>query len=228
MTYKIHIADTTFEIPSDYTCEHWQKIQRFDISQEMFWPHVISEATGMSLDKAKVIPLETQQVAVGIIAVCLVPKGQVKTLVDGKGLIELDKMTFGQFVNLEIFLAQSINKNLVNIVNTLYDTELAATMSVRDIWPTVEMWLTWRTDIYTAYKALFEVEDNPVEAEVSNEDAAHAWFSLIMILADYKFLAMDKVTEKPLIAALNYLAYRKDEVITQQRKLQESKKTRVI
>lgn len=229
MEYKIHIANTEFSIPSDYSVKEWMKIQSYDLQQEMFWPHVISQATNMSLDYAKEIPLETQQVAVGIIAVCLAPKGQVSTFIDNYNLIELNKMTFGQFIDLEIYLGRGLNQNLENVCNILYSCEDSRHMMVREVWPAVELWMKWRTDIYTKYKRLFDIDSaEDVEDSEDASGAEHAWYSLIMILADNQFLQTDQVVEKPVISALNFLAYKKDEAIKAQRKLQESKKTRVI
>ena len=229
MEYKIHIANTEFSIPSNYSVKEWMKIQSYDLQQEMFWPHIISQATGMTLEHAKEIPTETQQVAVGIIAVCLVPKGPVSQFVGTNNLIDLDKMTFGQFIDLEIYLGRGLNQNLENVCNILYSCQDSRHMMVREVWPAVDLWMQWRNDIYRKYKLLFDIESAEDLDEASDaEGAEHAWYSLIMILADGQFLQTDQVVDKPLISALNFLAYKKDEAIKAQRKLQESKKTRVI
>jgi hypothetical protein len=227
--YKIHIGGSEFEIPSEYTVDQWLNIQRFDVDNDMFWSRIISQACDMPLDEANKIPIETQQVAMGIIAMCLVPKGDVKIVVDRHSLIDLQTMTFGQFIDLEVYLSRGIKKHLADIVNILYSCQDSEGMLVRDIWPAVDLWLNWRNDIYMSYKSLFEIED-AVKEEITLEasDSSHDWYSLVMILCDGKFMDIDAATDKPLIQALNFLAWKKDEAKKAERKLQESKKKRVI
>jgi len=52
-------------------------------------------------------------------------------------------------------------------------------------------------------------------------DPAYNWYAFIMVLCNDDFLKIDEVVEKPIIQALNYLAYIKDKKEEENKRINE-------
>ena len=222
--YKLNVKGQEFDIREDYTIEQWLRLQRWDSSIEENWVRLLSEATGMPMDQAKEIPLETMQVAIGLLMVTLSPDHcALQPAIDDHNIIDFDTMTFGQFVDLEVLLSRDPRKTLDKMIAVLYGAKATSHWLLRDAWPALQKYMIFRKSIYSQYKALFEIDDVDRDSVEEVADQSHAWLDMIMILADEKFLNVHVAVERPMIEALNYLAWRKDQAIKQEIALQKQK-----
>ena len=225
-SYKLNIRGAEFELREDYTLQEWVDLQKWDASIEQNWPRVLSEATGMSIELAKEIPLETMQVAIGLLLVTLSPDHcALKGTLNGYGLIDFDHISFGEFADLEVLLSRDIRKTLPKMAAILYGAKNTEHWLLRDVWPALQKYLLFRKSVYSSYKALFEIDD--VDAGTSElADQGHAWYDMIMVLADEKFLNIEQVVDRPLTEAFNFLAWKKDKAIKEQQLIQKQKQQR--
>ena len=226
-TYKLNIKGQEFNIREDWTIEEWLALQRWDPQIEENWPRLIAEATGCPIDEAHEIPLETLQVAIGLLMVCLSPDHcALKPVVMDRAIIDFDKMQFGQFVDLEVLISRDPRKTLDRMIAVLYGAKDTGHWQLRDAWPALQKYLVFRKGIYSQYKGLFEIDD--IEEDTVDEvtDQTHAWFDMIMILADEKFLNIEAAVERPLIEGFNFLAWKKDKALQAAEQIQKQKQQR--
>lgn len=225
--YKLNVKGQQFDIREDYTIEEWMNLQRWDPQIEENWARLLSEATGMSLDQAKEIPMETMQVAIGLLMVTLSPDhSALKVSVEEHGLIDFDQITFGQWVDLEVLLSRDPRKTLDQMIAVLYGAKETRHWQLKDTWPAIQKYLVFRKSVYNNYKALFEIDDIDAGTEEDLKDQSHAWYDMIMVLADEKFLNIDAVVDRPMVEAFNFLAWKKDQAIKMEQQLQKQKQQR--
>lgn len=134
--------------------------------------------------------------------------------ISGYSLINFDKISIGEFADLDVLYTEGVMANIHPIVSLLYSNapvEIIGDWDIRDVWSAVLMYSNFRQKIYKAYKNLFDLEsgDGEVDEDAGPNDAKHAWYTLLMTLCADKFLDLAKVSKRPLIEALNYLAYMK-------------------
>lgn len=225
--YKLNVKGQQFDIREDYTIEEWMNLQRWDPQIEENWARLLSEATGMSLDQAKEIPLETMQVAIGLLMVTLSPDHSALQInIDEYGLIDFDNITFGQWVDLEVLLSKDPRKTLDMMIAVLYGAKDTKHWQLRDTWPALQKYLVFRKMVYNNYKALFEIDDIDAGTQEEPQDQSHAWYDMIMLLADEKFLNISDAVDRPMIEAFNFIAWKKDQAIKQEQQLQKQRQQR--
>ena len=215
--YKLTIDKTEFDLSGDWTIERWMGLQKWDVSLDFNWPRLISESTGAPLEDCVLIPYETQHVGVALISSLLTPEWRTpKRRLHGHKLVEFNTMSIGTFIDCETALGRDLKKWMHMIVAALYnaDLEKTKTWSIQDTYPAVSNYLNWRDGLYKSYASLFEIEDSEVEGaenESGGPDAAYAWYDFLMVLADEKFLNIEKASERGVYEALNYMAWVKDQ-----------------
>ena len=225
--YKLNIKGEQFDIREDYTIEEWMQLQKWDPSIEENWPRLMSDATGITLDTAKQIPLETMQVAIGLLMVTLSPDHcALKDLVEEHRLIDFNEITFGQFVDLEVMISRDPRKTLDKMIAVMYQAKDTRNWQLRDTWPSLQKYLVFRKGVYNSYKALFEIDDIDQGTAEEVKDQGHAWYDMAMILADEKFLNIDSAVDRPLTEAFNFLAWKKDQALKMEQQIQKQKQHR--
>ena len=225
--YKLNLKGREFDIREDYTLEEWMNLQRWDPQIEENWPRLLSEAVGMSIEEAKEIPMETLQVAIGLLMVTLSPDhSALKVNVDDHNLIDFDQITFGQWVDLEVLLSRDPRKTLAKMIAVLYGAKETNHWQLRDTWPALQKYLVFRKAVYNNYRALFEIDDLDAGTQEEPTDQSHAWYDMIMLLADEKFLNIEAVVDRPMVEAFNFLAWKKDQAIKMEQQLQKQKQQR--
>ena len=225
--YKLNIKGQEFDIREDYTIEEWINLQKWDPSIEENWPRLMSDATGITLDTAKQIPLETMQVAIGLLMVTLSPDHcALKDLVEEHRLIDFNEITFGQFVDLEVMISRDPRKTLDKMIAVMYQAKDTRNWQLRDTWPSLQKYLVFRKGVYNSYKALFEIDDIDQGTAEEVKDQGHAWYDMAMILADEKFLNIDSAVDRPLTEAFNFLAWKKDQALKMEQQIQKQKQHR--
>ena len=229
MQFSLHIGDEQYAIKDRWTITEWMNILKWSPEIEENWPRLISHALGCSLEDAMAIPDDTMYVIMGIMINQINPQDtEFKPIINGHELINFDKITFGQFVDLEVMLSREPRKTMDTIVSILYSGADTTGWYIDDVWPAFEYYLSWRKEIFRQYKSLFEIDDVEEGTVSGSKDQIHAWYDMIMVLADEKFLNIELVVERPMIEAFNFLAWKKDEAIKQQIELNKRKKNKIL
>jgi hypothetical protein len=196
-------------MPVDFTIDKWIEIQKWTGDTDK----LISVSLGLPIATVKLIPEKTKTLAVALIITALYPSWNKEVK---PNIISFEKITLGQFIDLEVYISRDYRKTMLDLIKVLYNTDVNQNELFGQYWPGVERYLRWRITLYKQYKNLFNVGD---DTEYENEDItdiktdlAYGWYDHIMTLADEKFLNIEPVLNKPLIEALNYLAWYKTKI----------------
>jgi len=223
--YKLVIEDKEYSLPEDMYLDKWIALSKWS-PIPTFYPQIISLGMDIPIDKVDLMPDDVKELAVTLIIALTSPdwKG-VQRKYNGGELINLDEITLGQFIDLEVSIQDSLYKNIKQIISVLYSgAEVKATTRLSEVWGAIKYYMQWRILLYSKYKNLFDIggdSDEVVENKQDNNvNNAHIWYDIVMVLADNKFLNIDPVVNRPLIEALNWLAWNKDRIRKEQNELQ--------
>ena len=133
---------------------------------------------------------------------------------------KFEDFTFGDFIDLDILIADGLTKHVIEIVSKLYGMpeEHAATIDINKVWSTLIALTKWREAQYREYDEFFNlsqsVEQDGPEMTINNLQLM--WYEAVLVLADSHFLNIQHVVERPYKEALNYLTWKKNQVAQQQ------------
>ena len=218
---QLNVNDVSYKIPERLTLDQWKEVAKWNFEEPTDWPRIIAAVTGadwrtLSLGKDEAVAL-----AVAFIIQLMNHRREYQ-------INDLNKITFGQFVDLDVWLTMGIDKHIDDVVNMLSDgTE----------WADEAMWLVdkyaeFRLHTYRQYKTLFGLNDK-FEAIDGDPDfdplkIAKGWYKIIVSLANDNLLDIDRVTDEPLKKVLNFMALQKEkqieaniEIMKQNRKLRQ-------
>ena len=201
------IGDKEYQLPENLSIKQWMEIQKQPFNTD--WQ--ISVAMGVPMDEVAIIPDKTKELLNSLITVILHP-AFVK--LNKTNLINVNDLKLGQFIDLEVYIGEGYNKHLDSIIKVLYQTDNVNNLTINEVWGGIEYYMKWRILLYKQYKNLFNADIEDIDVDEIQQDkavkTAHIWMDIVMVLADGKFLNMDAVLEKPVIQALNWLAWNKD------------------
>jgi hypothetical protein len=203
---KLVIQENEYEIPNDLTIDKWCDLMNWgfiDDNQDM----IISIALDIPIKDCQIIPTETKRIATTIINTLMNPpivkRNELK--------INLNEITFGDFVDMEVYISNGIHKNIKPVMKILFDFQYNDEVYITDIWDGLIKYFNFRNSIFNRYKKLFNIDDEPeVDEDKEKTPVEYIWWEIMMILADGKFLNIDQVVKKPLIQSLNYISWNKD------------------
>lgn len=218
MRYTLHIDDNIYEVPTKLTIGQFKELGNWDIRVEENWRKIMSIVMKVPYHEVMMIPDKTIELAIAFLAQVIYPD------VEPKKLYDINVISVGLFVDMEVMLNDNIQNNIMGIISRLFEIDVDEDMLLEDYWGGVKYYLNWRLNIFNSYRKLFGLDDefskNDIELE-EKVDPKYNWYQFIMSLADDDFLKVDKVVEKPIIEALNFLAYKKDKVEAEKKRLNE-------
>lgn len=210
---KISIDNKSYELPERLTVDMWQRIVKWDIANEQLWPNIIGTATGAPVSQLAKATKESLELGIIFITALLQETKEAK-------IKDLSKMNFGQFIDLDIYLVDGIDKNLHKIANQFSDSVKWADEALYVAQKATE----WRNHIYKEYTYLFGLDEAAAFTEegedYSANDLARNWYDVIYSLANDNILNIEPITELPLKQALNFMATRKQKI---EKQIQEQK-----
>lgn len=189
-------------------------------SDENNWDNIIHNITGC--------PIETLERASSI------EKSKIIWVLDSVKYFEsnikiknLNNITFGEFVDLDVYFFNNPLKYWEDIITILTD-EPKENIYIWDAYYAFNSFLEWRLWLYKQYKGLFgwqetferDPEEN-LQPQSITEIAGH-WYNVICVLSGEDINKIDQTTEQPLIKVLNFLARKKEkdnELLMEQRKI---------
>ena len=216
MSIKININDKQFAIPDRLTVAEYSKAIQFDWSDSKYYPMIISQLTGAPLLLMSKANDEILHLGMGFV---------VKSMNDRKEckMLDLEGLTFGQFVDLDVYLTGGLDTNIEKIIEILTPD---AKWADEAMWA-IDQYAAFRTYIYRQYSVLFGINQketfDELEPETKDKQAnARAWYKIIVGLANGDILKLDEVTEQPLKKTLNFMSLQKEQQLEEnQRKLKE-------
>ena len=213
---KLKLNNKAYELPERLTTDQWMKIVRLDIEDRTLWPHIVATAFGAPLRAVQAAPEEALELGLGFIYELLSRTRECSKK-------DYNKFTFGQFIDLDVWLVDGHDKWLHKIAETCGPTQ----------WADEALWLAndvsrWRTHVYKQYSELFGLEtreeflDKFEDEPAINRGAEHArsWMQVLYSLSNDNVLNIDPITDLPIKQALNFMAIRKE---IRQRELEEMK-----
>ena len=203
MAVTVNINDKKWEIPTRVTIEEWKDLQQWEFTNQGHWPWIVSAISSFDAKEFDGADPDSMQLFIGfLIAAC-----NKRTL---KVQPDFNQLKFGQFVDLDCFLALGVEKNILQILGVLgVDTPWAD-----EALAVIDQYLKWRATIYKQYAQLFGLDNKdglPNDDEYYDpKETARGWYMVIMELADNNILNMDAVTEEPLQKTLTFLQIQKE------------------
>ena len=203
MAVTVNINDKKWEIPTRVTIEEWKDLQQWEFTNQGHWPWIVSAISSFDAKEFDGADQDSMQLFIGfLIAAC-----NKRTL---KVQPDFNQLKFGQFVDLDCFLALGVEKNILQILGVLgVDTPWAD-----EALAVIDQYLKWRATIYKQYAQLFGLDNKdglPNDDDMYDpKEVARGWYMVIMELADNNILKMDEVTEEPLQKTLTFLQIQKE------------------
>lgn len=216
MKTLITVGTTKYEVPETLTVEQFAAIQQFGHDNSKAQKLICATVLGAPINAFA--DVEEEDLGL-LLAMCLVP---LQALQEGTTLhqvnykpFDLDTLTFGQFVDLDVISHRGLKTNLPELISVMYTMPIEEVLvtPINAFWPQVEAWLAYRSKLYSSYSAFFGIDENNAQTEGGTSeslDAARVWYTALMVLADEDFLKLHQVAERPVIEAMNFLAYIKD------------------
>jgi hypothetical protein len=215
MEVSIKIKGNKYVLPEEVNARQWSMISILPNDQK----HLISTVLGCSpLDLAVIEDYEVEEVY----QYCTIALKGLQSQDEPQVSFEtLEEITFGQWVDLDVLAHRDANLYMCEILELL-GFENAEDMPLSKALPTFKEYLSWRTQVYRRYRNLFGLDEASVESPEDNPvDIERIWYDAIMLLSDNNFSNMDMVTEKPYKAALNFMAWKKEQT---QKEIEQLKK----
>ena len=214
MKTLINVGDKKYEIPETLTVEQFSTIQLFGYDNPRAIKLVCATVLKAPLNAFNDIDEDDLTV---LLSMCLVPlislqEGQFTKDVPS---LDLDNLTFGQFCDLDVISHRGLKKYLPDLITVLFNMPMDEVQEapINWFWPKIEAWLAYRSELYSKYSAFFGLEENDAQTTGGSEeshDAARVWYQAVIALAGEDFLKIHQVADRPVIEAMNFLAYLKD------------------
>jgi hypothetical protein len=220
MEFSFTIGANEYTVPDIVTVDLFQKAVSWDLEDIKNHKPFVSILTECPLPELNKMDEDTFNV---ILAVCVskinFEDTELKRNIKSFQLVNLDSLTFGQFVDIDILIADGMTKHLIELVSALYqmpDT-IAEKQDIKDVWKAIIAVNDWRTNVYREYDEFFELKDSKESDDIKFEitNLQLMWYEAILALAEQRFLDIQHVVERPYKEALNFLTWKKNEIAKQ-------------
>lgn len=212
---ELIINKVEYRYPERLTIAMWQEVMRYDFKNPSNWADIVHIATGAP--KSQLLRANEDALELGV--AIMVQLCNVRSECKVK---PVNTLTFGEFIDLDVWLTMGVKQHLGDIANQLVDSEWADEALFA-----VEQYSNYRTHIYRQYAELFGLNDEADDddelqpGKVDNLQAARNWYKIIVDLANDDILKIDEVTEQPLIKVFNFMALRKQKQLEENMRIIE-------
>jgi hypothetical protein len=221
MVKKIKIDGKSYRMPQSFTVDQWLELQHFDFEHEASWTKILSTAIRCPMSKLVNVDQDSLRLAVVFIAHQMQTRKQINILKD------FSQITFGEFVDLDVYLVKGVDKHLTQILDIFGQHPRYAAEALYII----DEYCKFRNHTYRQYAKLFDLNDQAaMEKAIGAEDGpnsidvARAWYRIIFDLANEDLLRLDQVTEEPLKKVLNFMALKKERALEEKRELEKQRR----
>lgn len=216
MEFSFTIGTNEYTVPEVVTVELFQRAIAWDIEDKKNHKPFISALTDCPIQDLNALDEETLNV---VLAVCVsridFEDTELRHNIGSYQLLKLDDMTFGQFVDIDILIADGLTKHVIELTQKLYgvNESTAASIDIKMVWKAMLLASDWRQSVYREHDEFFELKDSEDSSDVviTINNLQLMWYNAILVLAEQKFLNIQHVTERPYKEALNFLTWKKNE-----------------
>jgi len=209
--FNIEINNKAYGFPDRLTVDQWKSVMKYDIDSRQNWPMIISTLFQVHPKDLKSASDFTIELGIGLLVGLLNARKECK-------YYDLSKLTFGEWVDLDVWVTGGVHKNMSELLDILGTTKWADEALFK-----IDAYAQYRKYIYRQYAELFGLDQEMEEFEEREEEVestipespANQWFSIIIGLASDNLLHLDAVTEQPLLKTLNFMAHQKNKAITE-------------
>ena len=224
--YSLVIKGKEYKLPEDLTLDEWIEVTKYDISLPFNHKKIVSLCFNIPYDEVMIVPDKTIELLISFVYVMLYPDHQpLNKDYMGGNYINLQGLTLGKFIDMEVYLSEGYNKRIKDIVYTLWGVEPTEKFMISGVWTGIQNFISYRNSLYKNYTNLFGGEgDGYAEVEVTQTttDIKKIWYDIILTLAEGKFLDINNVTDKSLVSAFNWLAWNKDRMEKQKEEIKKN------
>ena len=204
---KINLPNRTVDLPDTLSIDKFVKIMNYDINDKENWKSIISIILDCPIDELESADEDVMLLIMSFIILALNTREEVK-------LNDLEKLTFGQFVDLEVYLSLNYMQHLEAMLKIIAPY---ANTSAKAMWA-IEKYLEWRGVIYKQYKGLFSTDENDDSESIDTNTgvinkmaSAKSWYATIISLANEDILKIQQVEELGFRMCFNFMAYKKEQ-----------------
>jgi hypothetical protein len=215
----LNIDGKKYKLAEAPTPEVWMSLMKYEFEEELHWPHIIRERTGLPLETCMLLDREQQKLAVVMIATSIAQRDPIE-------MPDLNAVTFGQWVDIEYYLAMGLDKTLRQVLDRL---EIQTNSIQSALW-IIETYAAWRTNIYKQYKALFSYDDEALDeyaADAPKQSAtqiAKAWYNIMVDLSGDNILRIEAITSLGVKEVFNFMAVRKEKQLAEMQRNKQIKR----
>lgn len=218
---KVTVEDKKYKLPERFTIKQWSEMVSWDFEQPQNWRRIIEAGCGIPQSDLLNARADSLQLFIGFIIAHMNGRRETE-------LPDFNELSFGQFVDLDCYIALGIEKNLTEMLAVL---DMKPKYSDEALW-IIDQYVMWRTAIYRQYKSLFGLNDKDFEAFKQQHDdewdpmsIPRGWYRIIVELANDNLLNIDAVTNEPLKKVLNFMALNKEKQLAEAEAIRKQRQT---
>jgi len=197
---RFEVKGKWYKIPKTLSPYQWASLAQLDLGEPVVWPKALALVTGAPLPALVASDPKSLELGMGFLIALM---SERKRTTDHLPFADI---TFGQWVDLDIWLVWGIDNHLEDILGILAPQCKVASEALYII----EKYARWRMSVYKQYSALFGLDEPSAEEGTGDKMAvARGWYAVMVKLAQGDILKLDPVAEQPLKKTLNLLAYQK-------------------
>lgn len=153
----------------------------------------------------------------------------IKTFESDITTIELKEMSFGNFVDLDVYFFNNPYKYYKEILQILTPTADIDNLMIWDLTKVFNLFLEFRLWLYKQYKGLFgweEKTDRDEDGQLKTKnitEIAGAWFDVVCRLSNEDINKIDETTSQPILKVLNFLARKKEKDTKEMMEMRKNK-----
>lgn len=221
MDFSFQIGDDTYEVPSVLTAKTFQQALAWDIEDTKNHKPFVSAITDCPLQHLALLDDTVFEV---LLAMCVMKlpqqTGHINRQQGVYTLKDFDSLSFGDFVDIDIYIADGLTGHVVDLIVKLYNmpVDVAEATDITRVWATLIELTKWRELVYKEHDEFFELsasKDTEVQESTIN-NLQLMWYEAVLALAEHQFLNIQHVVERPYKEALNFLTWKKNEIAKQQ------------
>jgi len=226
MQVEFTIVDKKYKVPDVVTCSQFEKAMAWNIENDNELKPFVSQLIDVPLADLNRLDDEVFGIICGIcISRISQTDGEPHQEIEGHSLLDFSQLTFGNLIDIDTYMTHSVTQNVSRLASIIYNCEeqVAADWPINTVWPAIVSLSHWRNAVYKEYDEFFELSTADAEQDGGSVNIELMWYQTCLVLADYEFLKIHKVVQRPYKEALNFLTWKKSEVQKQKLEMLKQK-----
>lgn len=226
----LEIEGTEYKLKLDWTIKEYLEafIPNWNITyQDLFldeteWDELIHRGLNIPLDVLQRCNPDHKEQVIWMLDSVKLFESDIKT-------IDMKQMTFGNFVDLDVYFFNNPLKYYKEILHILTPNADIDELMIWDLMKVFNLFLEFRLWLYKQYKGLFgweektDRDDDGLLKPKNITEIAGAWFNVICILSNEDINKIDETTSQPIMKVLNFLARKKEKDTKEMMELRKNK-----